>query len=110
MANYYGVYSGDGFACAPLEAQAWWDKQGGVCGGTLRVLKISHTKFGSSRYISVQVQPRQTSAFVADQAALHQTPVLLLSVMQEKASAARYALMAPRPPVQLAPVTLYYPK
>lgn len=39
MANYYGVYSGDGFACAPLEAQAWWDKQGGVCGGALRILK-----------------------------------------------------------------------
>jgi hypothetical protein len=42
MANYYGVYSGDGFACAPLEAQAWWGKQGGVCGGALRVLNISH--------------------------------------------------------------------
>jgi hypothetical protein len=109
MANYYGVYSGDGFACAPLEAQAWWGKQGGVCGGALRVLNISHEVWKLTTHF-VQVRPRQTSAFVADQAALHQTPVLLLSVMQEKASAARYALMAPRPPVQLAPVTLYYPK
>ena len=34
MANYYGVYSGNGFACAPLEAQAWWLQHGGVCGGS----------------------------------------------------------------------------
>ena len=32
-ADYYGIISGVGFGCAPVEAQHWWAKQGGKCGG-----------------------------------------------------------------------------
>jgi hypothetical protein len=35
-ADYYGIISGTGFGCAPLEAQHWWAKQGGKCGGATK--------------------------------------------------------------------------
>ena len=31
-----GVYSGIGFGCAPVEAQSWWDKMAGACGGATK--------------------------------------------------------------------------
>jgi hypothetical protein len=52
-ADYYGIVSGTGFGCAPLEAQHWWAKQGGKCGGGTK----ASTGLCSGPGCKAQVQP-----------------------------------------------------